>query len=79
MTDQAILTAPDEASLKAYYILALKRLVDETNAIHKAVEADLCWFPDMLALAERARVIAEDLERKQTDSFDPCDFENHPV
>ena len=79
MTDQAILTAPDEASLKAQYILALERFVDDTNAIHKAVEADLCWFPDMLALAERARVIAEDLERKQTDSFDPCDFENHPV
>ncbi|GBR41762.1 hypothetical protein [Gluconobacter kondonii] len=79
MTDQAILMAPDEASLKAQYISALERFVDDTNAIHKAVEADLCWFPDMLALAGRARVIAEDLERKQTDSFDPCDFGNHPV
>ena len=79
MTDQAILTAPDEASLKAQYISALARFVNDTNAIHKAVEADLCCFPDMLALTKRASLIAQNLESKPTAPFDPFNVGDQPV
>jgi len=70
---------PDDATLKAHYILALERFIHETNAIYHAEERDLSRFPDMLALAGRAHVIAQDLETKPADPFAQLDVGDQPV
>lgn len=51
-----------EARLRADLIQALRTLIDTTEAIHKAVDSDLYWFPEMLALARRADDLATRLE-----------------
>jgi len=79
VSNSALRPHPDEATLKAHYILALERFIDETTAIYHGEERDLSWFPDMLAFAGRARVIAQELETKPADPFAQFDVEAQPV
>lgn len=51
-----------EARLRAAFIQDLRNFVDNTDAIHAAVDSDLYWFPEMLALARRADDLATRLE-----------------
>ncbi|PAK77661.1 hypothetical protein CRM93_12170 [Acetobacter fabarum] len=50
------------ARLRAAFIQDLRNFVDNTDVIHAAVDSDLYWFPEMLALARRADDLATRLE-----------------
>lgn len=51
-----------DTRLRADFLQALRTLIDTTDAIHKAVDSDLYWFPEMLDLAGRANDLATRLE-----------------
>lgn len=57
-----------EARLRAAFIQDLRNFVDNTDAIHAAVDSDLYWFPEMLALARRADDLATRLEEEASTS-----------
>lgn len=51
-----------EARLRAAFIQDLRNFVDNTDAIHAAVDSDLYWFPEMLDFARRADDLATRLD-----------------
>lgn len=53
---------PANARLRADFIQDLRKFIDNKDAIHKAVESDLYWLPEMLDLAGLADELATRLE-----------------
>ena len=56
------------ARLRAAFIQDLRNFVDNTDVIHAAVDSDLYWFPEMLALVRRADDLATRLEEEASTS-----------
>ena len=57
-----------EARLRADFIQELRKFVDNIDTIHKAVDSDLYWFPEMLNLAGRADNLAHRLQEEASTS-----------